>query len=144
MTAFLMQAGHFCPFGVMLVKDRVNRAKGWERGGGGGQPLWRVLKYFIIDFCIAQSLFSPLHSCHLHVTVINALHPHPSLHITVMLCHHHPRRPSGSQISVSATRKPSLTNMSGKISSVIVLVHSRFLPFTTLDCGSAQLLKGLF
>lgn len=94
MTVLHRQADHFCPFGVMPVEDRVYSAKEKKTGLvrcylSSGLWLWL---YLCTSLCIAQSFFFLPPSYCLSVTVVNfsqiALHPHPSLHITVTLWHH--------------------------------------------------------
>lgn len=89
------QADHFCPFGVMLEKDGVNRPKGKKTALVDSYNMLfdfglLISLYLCISVYIAQR-FSILPSCYLPVTVVNpfilAPHPHLSLHITIMLCH---------------------------------------------------------
>lgn len=97
------EAGNFCPFEVMPVKDGA----GPNEGGKKPNPcdrLWDVEMGFFF-FTLGLSSFDPCTSvsawprappppCYLPVAGANssepALHPHPSLHITVTLSHSGP------------------------------------------------------
>lgn len=101
-TAPHREAGNFCPFEVMPVKDGVGPNEGEKNPNPCGQ-LWDVEMFFFftlglssLDPCTSVSAWPRAHPlpCYLPVAGANssepALHPHPSLHITVTLSHSGP------------------------------------------------------